>query len=191
MATIKPFSGGLATPFKLKSDGFISRAMLTENEIRDELLAVYEERLILLYEHYSIDKNLPSRDALLAIYLARQFVPGFQPAASQPKKGRPRVWSPRREAALILEMNWEIKNRKVSARDSATWLAKRGHWKEILKMAKDGGSRAEALRERYARKNTIAVRIATRYENASKSMTKAELSKIIEELIGLGSDTAV
>jgi hypothetical protein len=191
MTVRKPFTGELNK--HLPRPQFSFSLMTVMGKSTPEAVAARQEKLlsrlshglILLHKHYSIDSNDPSCDWMLALALAQDFVPAFQVEPDKPRKGRPRLWTDGRVAALLIQMDFEMRKRKHGAKDAAEQLAKREPWKQLLEKSESTTNPAEVLRTRHAKPTEVAKRIAAIWIARMKNNPDARLESVVTHLVGL------
>jgi hypothetical protein len=93
------------------------------------------EKMPLLYQHYGIERYSNGAGELLALHLAMEFVPGFQ-VRDKPKRGRKDVWHVFLQAALWLDVQQLVAEKKCSERSACNILLKKGCWENALKKGK-------------------------------------------------------
>ena len=145
--TKKEFKGVLAEPISPRR--FPLLATEAENEEAAALFAQEDsDKLLALMEHYGITYG-PSGFYLLALALARQFVPGFQ---EKKKVGRKTKWDDHVRATLVVEIERVLEKKSAGSIDwASTTLCKRDPWRSFVG-SKDGTNRldpAEVLRTQY------------------------------------------
>lgn len=129
------FKGELAQPVQIKG-GSLLQPIDPEQAVADALQEA-EDKMPLLMAHYGIDKmlaavGLPADDLvgfrLLAVELAREFVPGFQIESGMKRGvGAPKKWTMERYTSLWgAILNVQRGNRALSGPDAV-----KHYWKRI------------------------------------------------------------
>jgi len=108
----------------------------------------FDQKFLLLFEHYAIAKDDTNRWQKLCLALARAHVPGFQEKASR-KKGRPHTMSPQVEERLYVRFS-ELRQDGQSDRNAARLMVK-----ELRKSGQVVGSDAALLRRMQRRELKI------------------------------------
>jgi hypothetical protein len=99
------------------------------------------DKLPLLYKHFDIQEG---NEFLLLLALAIRHVPGFSIAKDRP--GAKQAWTPWDVALLRFEIKAESESPPGrSYAEAARRIARRGHWKPLLRKGRDPG---ETLRRR-------------------------------------------
>lgn len=144
--------GLLAEPLPpLRQQGIIAKYLVRKpgelTEPEKEMLKLEVFKLGLLADTYEISDESNDRYFWLALYLAREYEPGFQ--QQRDGSGRKTKWYRSEIQALIIDMEkLMVKgNRSKGARWAAEQLAKKEPWKSFIHQGSINPG--EALRQRY------------------------------------------
>ncbi len=128
-ALSKPGHNRLRWPVKeiLKTDTFYGQRSpdLIKNFI-EELISTEEENLLLLMDHYGIERDLENRWRILAFALARDHVPAFK---APPARGRPK------KNTDMMRVFFQVKKKMVDnpalSESRAISIVKKNHYPEV------------------------------------------------------------
>ena len=148
---MKPYRGTLAKPFDELKLGFGAiPSRVASDRVRKQLEQRQKEKfqkLLLLCDHFEIDRNDPQLWFRLSLALALEHVRGFKEIR---KPGAKQKWTPFKKLELKIAVDRKIKEAGKNRGKNVTWacsvLAKQEPWKALL--AKDTKP-VEALRHIY------------------------------------------